>query len=327
MEFNAKDNAIMFDFAKGGGTATLVAGKDNVVAFTFPDGAVQGEVDEGPWMGFCPQGTTELIGEMWYRCKTSRAGGFSWPADLIPVVGAYTAIMVPNGGSADAPLGTVELTVSLIPSVAVHTSEEKGDDGSTAVAASVIASDASGNADGKADDEKTDDGSTATTAADSGTSAEIADSGTTTKMEGTFDKETCIKMWGELNDANGGKVTNFEQLVTLWYQGGDRVKGARVCFPGCGCRLALEEYVVTGAVASGGLPFAVQFLSQGWLPQLKERVKVELKILRDHFCAIDETTKKRESRTPRTSSARTHTVHRRTIHTYTYTHSPPPSPF
>ena len=114
MEFNAEDNVSMFDFAEGGGTATLTAGKDNSVAFTFPDGAVQQdeEVGEGPWMGICPQGTTELIGEMWHRCTTSRAGGFSWPADLIPVVGAYTAVMVPNnGGSADAPLGSVELTV------------------------------------------------------------------------------------------------------------------------------------------------------------------------------------------------------------------------
>ena len=113
MEFNAEDSVSMFDFAEGGGTATLTAGKDNSVAFTFPDGAVQQgeEVGEGPWMGICPQGTTELVGEMWHRCTTSRAGGFSWPADLIPVVGAYTVVMVPNGGSADAPLGSVELTV------------------------------------------------------------------------------------------------------------------------------------------------------------------------------------------------------------------------
>ena len=97
--------------------ATLTAGKDNIVAFTFPDAFVdavmRGEVNEAPWMGICPEGTTELIGKMWHRCKTSRAGGFSWPADLIPDVGDYTMIMVPNshGGSADAPLGTVELTV------------------------------------------------------------------------------------------------------------------------------------------------------------------------------------------------------------------------
>ena len=126
-------------------------------------------------------------------------------------------------------------------------------------------------------DEKSDDGSTAKTAADSGTSAEIADSGTTTKMV-KFDEATCFKMWGELNDANGGKVTNFEELVNLWYRN-------------------LEEYVVTGTVASGELPFAVQFFSQVWLPQSSVE---DIKIVRDHFCAIDETTSKRERRAPRT---------------------------
>ena len=78
MQFNAEDNVSMFDFAKGGGTATLTAGNDNMVAFTFPDDAVQGEVNEGPWMGICPQGTTELIGEMWHRCKTSSHRGPQW---------------------------------------------------------------------------------------------------------------------------------------------------------------------------------------------------------------------------------------------------------
>ena len=99
-----------------------------------------------------------------------------------------------------------------------------------------------------------------------------------TTMEGKFDNETCVKMWGELNDTNDGKVTNFEELVNLWYRN-------------------LEEYVVTGTVASGELPFAVQFFSQVWLPQSSVE---DIKIVRDHFCAIDETTSKRERRAPRT---------------------------
>jgi len=35
-------------------------------------------------MGICKHGTRDLIGEMWYRCKTDRAGGFAWAADYIP---------------------------------------------------------------------------------------------------------------------------------------------------------------------------------------------------------------------------------------------------
>ena len=115
MEFKADDDASMFDFATGG-TATLTTGKDNTVKFTFPtwyggaDGAEKAG-DEGPWMGICKHGTRDLIGEMWYRCKTDRAGGFAWAADYIPPPGQYTAIMVPKGGSANASHGTLELTV------------------------------------------------------------------------------------------------------------------------------------------------------------------------------------------------------------------------
>ena len=115
MEFKADDDASMFDFATGG-TATLTTGKDNTVKFTFPtwyggaDGAEKAG-DEGPWMGICKHGTRDLIGEMWYRCKTDRAGGFAWAADYIPPPGQYTAIMVPKGGSTNASHGTLELTV------------------------------------------------------------------------------------------------------------------------------------------------------------------------------------------------------------------------
>ena len=99
--------------------------------------------------------------------------------------------------------------------------------------------------------------------------------GTTTTMEGKYNKETCKDMWGELSESVGegeeDGVKNFEELVCLWYRN-------------------LEEYAVTeyqtgtGTVASGELPFAVQFCSSGWLPKVEPS---QLKALRDHFCAID----------------------------------------
>ena len=97
-------------------------------------------------------------------------------------------------------------------------------------------------------------------------------SGTTTKMEGKWNDQMCVCMWGEL--AEKETLESFGDLVTLWYRN-------------------LEEYVVigTGKVASGELPFAVQFLSSGWLPKMKAE---DLKILREYFCAIDPATNKRE---------------------------------
>ena len=50
------------------------------------------------------------------------------------------------------------------------------------------------------------------------TTADVADSGTATKMEGTHDEETCVKMWHELNDANDGKVTDHSELTDLWFR-------------------------------------------------------------------------------------------------------------
>ena len=96
-------------------------------------------------------------------------------------------------------------------------------------------------------------------------------SGTPTKMEAKYDAATCICMWEEL----AGKETlqSFADLVTLWYRN-------------------LEEYVsnegtaAAGTVASGELPFAMHFLSPGWLPEIK--VEGGLKTLRDHFCKKDE---------------------------------------
>ena len=100
--------------------------------------------------------------------------------------------------------------------------------------------------------------------------------GTTTTMEGRhYNKEICKSMWGELSEREGAGeedgVKNFDDLVHLWYRN-------------------LEEYAVTkfqtgtGGVASGEIPFAVQFCSSGWLPKVKPP---QLKALRDHFCAID----------------------------------------
>ena len=52
--------------------------------------------------------------------------------------------------------------------------------------------------------------------ADSGTSAEIADSGTVTKMiKGNFDEETCYSMWRELNDANDGNLLAVDSTEVL----------------------------------------------------------------------------------------------------------------
>ena len=108
------------------------------------------------------------------------------------------------------------------------------------------------------------DGGLTTTVADIGTSAEIMDSGTTTKMGKEFDEETCLKMWGELNDDNDGKVTNFKELTDLWFRN-------------------LEEYATTGTVEPGQkLPFAVQFCTPEWLPGI--RGNETLAKLREFFC-------------------------------------------
>ena len=108
------------------------------------------------------------------------------------------------------------------------------------------------------------DGGLTTTVADIGTSAEIMDSGTTTKMGKKFDEETCLKMWGELNDDNDGKVTNFKELTDLWFRN-------------------LEEYATTGTVEPGQkLPFAVQFCTPEWLPGI--RGNETLAKLREFFC-------------------------------------------
>ena len=114
-------------------------------------------------------------------------------------------------------------------------------------------------------------------ASDPGNATDTTDhgTGTTTTMEGTYNKEICKSMWGELSEREGAGeevgVKNFDDLVHLWYRN-------------------LEEYAVTkfqtgtGGVASGEIPFAVQFCSSGWLPKVKPP---QLKALRDHFCAID----------------------------------------
>ena len=90
------------------------------------------------------------------------------------------------------------------------------------------------------------------------------DSGTATKMEGSFSQQTCVNMWSELNDANDGKVTNFNELAELMVRN-------------------MEEYVTTGEVVSGELPFAVQFCSPGWLPWVEND---RLVTLREHFCQM-----------------------------------------
>jgi hypothetical protein len=112
-DYAAKSGSHMFDFANGG-KATLKAGVDNTVSFTYPHGAVEANSGECPWIGIYLHGTTDLVGEnMWYQCRVNRANGFSWAAEFIPEQpGTYTVTMVPHGGSADAPLSTLELKVS-----------------------------------------------------------------------------------------------------------------------------------------------------------------------------------------------------------------------
>ena len=122
-------------------------------------------------------------------------------------------------------------------------------------------------------EEKIDD-STSTEFADSGTASSTTtigypiadDSGTVIKMEkgGSFDQQTCVVMWYELSCANDGKVTNFHELADLMVRN-------------------MEEYVTTGDVASGKLPFAVQFCSPGWLPWVE---KDRLIKLREFFCQM-----------------------------------------
>ena len=97
--------------------------------------------------------------------------------------------------------------------------------------------------------------------------ADVADSGTATKMEGTDDEETCVKMWHELNDANDGKVTDHSELTDLWFRN-------------------LEEYANTGEVGPGQkLPFAVQFCTPGWLPTMSEAGLIKL---RSFFFKVNE---------------------------------------
>ena len=112
-DYAAKSGSHMFDFANGG-KATLKAGVDNTVSFTYPHGAVRANAGECPWIGIYLHGTTDLAGEdMWYQCRVNRANGFSWAAECIPEQpGTYMVAMVPHGGSADAPLSTLELKVS-----------------------------------------------------------------------------------------------------------------------------------------------------------------------------------------------------------------------
>ena len=96
------------------------------------------------------------------------------------------------------------------------------------------------------------------------------DSGTSTKFTklGMADaksrSDACICMWGELNDANDGKVTNFNVLADLMVRN-------------------MKEYVTTGEVASGKLPFAVQFCSPGWLPLMENDRLIKL---REFFCQM-----------------------------------------
>ena len=107
----------------------------------------------------------------------------------------------------------------------------------------------------------------------------------TTVMEGMYDdpysavsniRTTCICMWGEvhekLTEAGGGRnLMSFRDMTKLFYH-------------------ELEEYAIEYAtkgdeaeVASGDIPFFVQFCSPDWLPQLKE---LQHKALLAYFCNL-----------------------------------------
>ena len=101
-------------------------------------------------------------------------------------------------------------------------------------------------------------------------------SGTSTKMEAKYTEQTCVCMWEELAEKEGAEnLQSFSDLVTLWYRN-------------------LEEYVSNEGTANAGtvadgddkLPFAMHFLSSGWLPEMKKGS--DFKTLRDHFCKKDE---------------------------------------
>jgi hypothetical protein len=89
--------------------------------------------------------------------------------------------------------------------------------------------------------------------------------GTKTTMERKYDYKGCVSMWEEVAELRKCSVTNFDEIVHLWYHN-------------------LEEFVETGEVKSGEYPFLLQFCSPGWLPTVKP---ADLKALRDHFCETD----------------------------------------
>jgi hypothetical protein len=81
---------------------------------------------------------------------------------------------------------------------------------------------------------------------------------------------TNMKMWDELIESveakQGKLLKTCDDLVDLMFHN-------------------LEEYAVTGAVASGEIPFAVHFSSPGWLPGASPK---EIIALRAFFCRVDE---------------------------------------
>ena len=98
----------------------------------------------------------------------------------------------------------------------------------------------------------------------------------TVMEKGKYDNGTCICMWGEvhekLKEAGGDRgLTTFSDMTKLFYH-------------------ELEEYAIEYAtkgdeaeVASGEIPFFVQFCSPDWLPQLKES---QHKALLAYFCKL-----------------------------------------
>ena len=98
----------------------------------------------------------------------------------------------------------------------------------------------------------------------------------TVMEKGKYDNGTCICMWGEvhekLTEAGGGRnLMSFRDMTKLFYH-------------------ELEEYAIEYAtkgeeavVASGEIPFVVQFCSSDWLPQMKEP---QHKALLAYFCNL-----------------------------------------
>ena len=104
-------------------------------------------------------------------------------------------------------------------------------------------------------------------------------SGTKTTMGDKYDEQTCISMWGDVNDPGGvcgpnelkeqkGQLKYFDDLVDVLYRNMEEYAMNR------------KEYEASGKE----LPFIVHYLSPGWLAKVDPN---KLGELLDYFCKVD----------------------------------------